>query len=276
MQWEQERAGRGLNDAQRDQFVHEGFVKIERAFSQETAAEARAILWRATGCDPEDKTTWTRPVVRLGAFAEEPFRRAVNSPLLRTAFDELVGAGRWIPRESLGGFPVRFPHPDDPEDTGWHIDASFSPGEEGGPSQNYFDWRVNLRSKGRALLMLFLFSDVSENDAPTRIRVGSHLRIPELLAPAGEEGLSAVDLGAAAARATTGMGEALATGAAGTVYLCHPFLVHAAQGHRGESPRFLAQPPLILRKPFELRPHDTEHSLVERAILLGLSERRSA
>jgi hypothetical protein len=36
-----------------------------------------------------------------------------------------------------------------------------------------------------------------------------------------------------------------ATGDAGTVYLCHPFLVHAAQPHHGEHPRFLAQPPLL-------------------------------
>ena len=36
-----------------------------------------------------------------------------------------------------------------------------------------------------------------------------------------------------------------ATGDAGTVYLCHPFLVHAAQPHRGQRPRFLAQPPLL-------------------------------
>ncbi len=35
---------------------------------------------------------------------------------------------------------------------------------------------------------------------------------------------------------------ALATGEAGTVYLCHPFLVHAAQIHRGKRPRFMAQP----------------------------------
>ena len=34
-------------------------------------------------------------------------------------------------------------------------------------------------------------------------------------------------------------------GDAGTVYLCHPFLVHAAQPHRGVRPRFLAQPPLL-------------------------------
>ena len=37
--------------------------------------------------------------------------------------------------------------------------------------------------------MLFLFSDVGEDDAPTRIRVGSHLQIARELAPAGESGL---------------------------------------------------------------------------------------
>jgi hypothetical protein len=43
---------------------------------------------------------------------------------------------------------------------------------------------------------------------------------------------------------TSGQAIALATGRAGDVYLCHPFLVHAAQSHRGRNPRFLAQPPL--------------------------------
>ena len=37
----------------------------------------------------------------------------------------------------------------------------------------------------RALLMLFLFSEVGEDDAPTRIRVGSHLDVPPVLAPHG-------------------------------------------------------------------------------------------
>jgi hypothetical protein len=133
----------------------------------------------------------------------------------------------------VGGFPIRFPHPDDPGDTGWHVDASFPLDRQMEPPGSYFDWRINVRSKGRALLMLFLFSDVSENDAPTRIRVGSHLRIPQLLAPAGEDGLSVVELSNAAARATEGMPEVNAAGTAGTVFLSHPFLVHAAQPHRG-------------------------------------------
>ncbi len=33
------------------------------------------------------------------------------------------------------------------------------------------------------------------------------------------------------------------------MYLCHPFLVHAAQAHRGRNPNFMAQPPLRLREP---------------------------
>jgi hypothetical protein len=258
-----------LRNKQKDRFIREGFLKFEHVFSQSTAAEARKILWQATGCDPEDRKTWTRPVVRLGDFAQPPFREAVNSPLAHAACDELVGAGRWLPRNSLGGFPVRFPHANDPGDTGWHLDASFPPADDWS-STNYLEWRVNLHSKGRALLMLFLFSDVGEDDAPTRIRIGSHLRVPPLLAPAGQDGLSSMELAKAAAPATSGLPETTATGAAGTVYLCHPFLVHAAQPHHGDQPRFLAQPPLGLRLPLELDRSDGMYSLVEKAILLGL------
>jgi hypothetical protein len=271
-----EKVRRVLSDAQKELFVHDGFVKLENAFPSETAAEARAILWRAVGCNPDERRTWTRPVVRLGDFVQEPFRQAVNTAALHAAFDELVGVDRWVPRQSLGGFPIRFPHPDDPGDTGWHVDASFPPDQPMDAPGPYFDWRINLRSKGRALLMLFLFSDVGADDAPTRIRLGSHLRIPEPLAPAGEHGLSMMELSVAAARATEGMPEATATGTAGTVFLCHPFLVHAAQAHHGVTPRFLAQPPLCPRVPFELTRSDGDYSLVERAIRLGLTDGTAA
>jgi Phytanoyl-CoA dioxygenase (PhyH) len=267
---------RVLSDAQREQFVHDGFVKLENAFPSEIAAEARAILWSATGCDPNNRKTWTRPVIRIGDLAQEPFRQAVNTAALHSAFDELVGAGRWVPRLSLGGSPIRFPSPNDPGDTGWHVDASFPPDKPVESTGSYLDWRINLRSKGRALLMLFLFSDIGENDAPTRIRLGSHLRVPPLLAPVGEDGLSMMELSVAAAHATEGMLETTATGAVGTVFLCHPFLVHAAQPHHGVTPRFLAQPPLCPRLPFELTRSDGDYSLVELAIRLGLAGGRSA
>jgi hypothetical protein len=184
-------------------------------------------------------------------------------PLLRDAFDRLVGKGRWEPRDGLGTFPVRFPHPDDPGDLGWHVDVSF-PADDCDPNEqsDFSAWRVNVSSRGRALLMLFMFSDVGDNDAPTRIRVGSHRDMARFLEPAGEAGMSNMNVDAVGAAHPV----ALATGEAGTVYLCHPFLVHSAQRHRGATPRFMAQPPLGLLEPYRLHRENGAYSPVEISI----------
>jgi hypothetical protein len=246
-------------------FVADGFVKIEQAFPEDTAAQARAILWRETGCDPDDPSTWTKPVIRLSGHGGGPFEAAANTPALLKAYDDLAGPGRWSPRTGLGTFPIRFPSEEPPGDDGWHIDASFAGSD---PGDSFENWRVNLVSRGRALLMLFLFSEVSENDAPTRIRIGSHLAVPRLLEPTGEAGLTMMEISQRAAKATEDLPVALATGRPGDVYLCHPFLVHAAQPHRGVTPRFMAQPPLDPGPvPYTL----DGDSPVERAIRLGLS-----
>jgi len=260
-----------VGDAQIRQFIRDGFVKIQEAFPRELADESRSILWRDTGCDEADPTTWTKPVIRLGMYEQAPFIRAANMPVLHQAFDQLVGPGRWRPRSDLGMFPIRFPSPDDPGDAGWHVDSSFPP--DLGDTNDFLNWRINVFSKGRALLMLFLFSDVGESDAPTRIRVGSHLDVARILSPAGDNGLSARDLAAAEGFAeTAARREVLATGDAGTVYLCHPFLVHAAQQHRGSRPRFLAQPPLVPAGPFLLNRTDGAYSPVEQAIRIALQD----
>jgi Phytanoyl-CoA dioxygenase (PhyH) len=257
-----------LSDAQIEQFIRDGFVRIEGAFGRDLADKGRAILWRDTGCDERDPTTWTKPLIQLGVYGQAPFAEAANTPVLHQAFDQLVGPGRWRPRESLGMFMVRFPSREERVDAGWHIDTSFPP--EDGDKSNYFDWRVNVTSKGRALLMLFLFSDVEENDAPTRIRVGSHFDIARRLAPAGESGFSLRELAAKGFADSAKRREVLATGEAGTVYLCHPFLVHAAQPNHGTRPRFLAQPALLPAEPFCLQRTDAAYSPVEQAIRIAL------
>ncbi|MGF1427425.1 phytanoyl-CoA dioxygenase family protein [Kitasatospora sp. LaBMicrA B282] len=260
-------SGPVLTDDQIERFVTDGFVHLTEAFPRELADECRAHLWRETGLDPQDPSGWTRPVIRLGGYAEPPFRRAATTERLRGAFDQLVGAGRWHPPVGLGTFPVRFPHPEDPGDAGWHMDASFTPpGEQG--------YWLNLRSQGRALLMLFLFSDIGPDDAPTRIKVGSHLDLPPLLAPHGEPGVEmfrfCTELDERGVLDSPDRPVAPATGRAGDVYLCHPFLIHAAQPHRGTVPRFLAQPPLLPTGPLELERPDGAYSPVERAVRLGL------
>jgi len=256
---------RALSAAQIQSFIADGFVRLDDAFPRALAEEARAILWRDMGLSPDDPEGWTRPVIRLGHYSDPPFLAAANSAWLHAAFDQLVGPGRWLPPGAIGTFPVRFPSPHDPGDAGWHVDVSF-----GTEAPDFMDWRVNVTSRGRALLMLFLFSDVGEQDAPTRIRAGSHLDIARQLAPAGAAGLSLRELAADGFASSAGRPEVLATGAAGTVYLCHPFLVHSAQPHRGARPRFMAQPPLLPRGEMDLARADGGYSAVEFAILKGV------
>ena len=261
-----------LSDVQVDRFIKDGFVRIDGAFPREIADAGRPALWRATGCDPQDPATWTRPVVRVAPENDKhgtqplSFRDAANTPVLHEAFDRLVGPGRWKRRPNVGLFVVRFPSPDDPGDLGWHVDLSF-PGETGDPEgRDYSAWRVNVRSQDRALLMLFLFSDVGEDDAPTRIRVGSHVDMARLLAPAGEAGMAHLRLADVGADRKV----VLATGEAGTVYLCHPLLIHAAQKHLGRTARFMSQPPLAPAVPFVLDRADNAYSPVELAIRAAL------
>jgi hypothetical protein len=146
------------------------------------------------------------------------------TPALYEAFDKLVGPGRWLRRPNVGNFAVRFPSQADPGDLGWHVDLSF-PGETGDPcGRDYSAWRVNVMSRDRALLMLFSFSDVGEDDAPTRIRVGSHFDTARLLAPAGEAGMVHLQLSDVGAEREI----ALAIGEAGTVYCPVEIAIRAA------------------------------------------------
>ncbi|EHY88698.1 phytanoyl-CoA dioxygenase family protein [Saccharomonospora azurea] len=245
-----------LRTEQVEQFVRDGFVKLDGAFPVDIGERCVRELWDATGCSRTDPATWTQPVVRLGGFSTPPFREAATTPTLHEAFDALVGVGRWQPLGGLGTFPVRFPSDEDPGDAGWHVEAGYA-----GPNGEFW---LDHRSQGRALLLLFLFSEVGPDDAPTRIRVGSHLDVPPLLEPAGDDGRKWLSLCHDAVEASAHRPVALATGTVGDVYVCHPFLVHGAQPHRGRTPRFMAQPPLV--PVGALDPYAAEPNAVERAM----------
>jgi hypothetical protein len=254
-----------FNSNQIEQFIEEGFVRIDNAFSAEVAAEVRSILWKEIDADPNDPSTWTKPVIRLGMYSQPPFVQSANTPILHAAFDQLVGKDKWVACRSMGTFPVRFPSNEDPGDTGWHVDVSF-----GDDPTNYFEWRANWRSKNRGLLMLFIYSDIGEDDAPTRIKVGSHLDVAKLLKPKGEQGMTLLEM-IEQLPLLPERKELTATGKAGTVYLCHPFLIHAAQPHRGMEPRFLAQPPLLLKDDLMKETEAGALFPVELAIQMGIS-----
>lgn len=253
-----------LSPQQIDGFIRDGFVKLEGAFPRATAEACSNIIWRALGLSPDQPEQWTQPVMRLLAPPLPSFREAAASPRLATALDQLAGAGRWTMPGQLGAIVARFPTTEKPWDDGWHIDASFPPPDDP-DSQDYFQWRVNHLSRDRSMLMLFLFTDCGPDDAPTRVRVGSHIPMARQLAKYGEAGASLTELAKEGFDSSADCEVALATGEAGTVWLLHPFTVHAAQAHHGRQPRFMAQPGLGFSEPAHLERTDGAYSPVERA-----------
>lgn len=248
-----------------DRFCEDGVIAVRGAVPAPTVqrcVDAIERELRARGVEPRDAATWSAPVVRVNCPDGPAFAAAGMSRALHEVYDALLGAGRWIPRDGVGGtVPVRFPSTKDPGDAGWHIDGSYDVDGQ---------WWVNVRSRGRGLLALFLFTDVSDADAPTEVLVGSHLDVPRALAPFGDRGVFFGDVTARLPATTFQRPRARATGRGGDVYLCHPFLVHRATWpHRGTRPRMIAQPSIPQYQPFALRDGGDECA-VERAILRGL------
>jgi hypothetical protein len=243
-----------------DSFVRDGFVAVRQAVDADTAAACRELIWQSMGLRRDDPSAWP-PLVRIDDLDAEPFAAAGLSPALTAAYDELIGPGRWRSPVDVGrAVMVRFPS-EDRAGAGYHVESSYpGPSGQGG-------W-VNVRSRARGLLALFLFTDVGPDDAPTRLICGSHLTAARFLAPYGEAGTDAdTDLWYPS---TLCRPVAHATGTAGDVFLCHPFIVHTATWpHRGAGPRMIAQPAVNAPAGFAL--DGTDPSPVARAIADGLA-----
>jgi hypothetical protein len=254
-----------LTDAQIERFVVDGYVAVRRAVATRVIRDCREVIWsqlEAKGIDRRDHTTWREPLVRLDCPEGGPFRRAGTSPRLLRAYDQLLGPGTYWPRPGVGGtIPVRFPSRRKPVDGVWHIDGSFATRRE---------IRANIRTRDRGLLALFLFSRVTRQDAPTRLLVGSHHDVALVLRPARDRGMSFWKVMEELPRSTFRRPVAYATGDAGDVFVCHPFLVHSASWpHTGTRPRMVAQPAVAINAPLRLK-RDHEVFPVEQAILEAL------
>jgi hypothetical protein len=254
---------RAMSQGLIDGFVRDGFVKLEGAVPADVVAECVELLWEEIGKDPSDSATWTEPVIWVGQMTQPAFVQAMNVLPLLAACEWLAGPGRWMPRASMGSFPLRFPHQRQPDGLGWHVEGSYLPDGE----QAYW---ANFRSRDRALLALFLFTDIDEADGPTRIRVGSHHLVPAVLARYGERGTAITNCAAELVAATDHCEIAYATGLAGDIYVCHPLLVHAAQANSGTRPRFLGQPAILANRPYRLDLPESQCSPVELTIQRGL------
>jgi Phytanoyl-CoA dioxygenase (PhyH) len=246
-----------------DSFVRDGFVAVRHAVDAGTTMACRELIWQSMarrGLSRQDPATWPA-LARIDDLDGEAFTAAGLSPALTAAYDKLIGPGRWKSPVDVGrAVMVRFPS-EDRAGAGYHIEGSYL-----GPAGQR--WWVNVRSRARGLLALFLLTDVGPDDAPTRLVRGSHLTVARFLAPYGDAGTDAdTDLWYPS---TLCRPVAHATGTAGDVYLCHPFIVHAATWpHHGAGPRMIAQP--AVNAPAGFRLDGTDLSPVAQAIANGLA-----
>ncbi|GAA1313171.1 phytanoyl-CoA dioxygenase [Planotetraspora silvatica] len=246
-------------DVDVERFVADGFIKVEEAFPRAVGDRIRESFWEQIGLSPDRPSEWVKPVIwAVDETGQGPFGEAIRGPKIAAALDQIAGKGGWLPRGTVGMAPIRFPHPEDAGDTGWHIDQN-DPGPDGA-------WGI-ISARPHTMLALLLYSEVTEQDAPTRIRVGSHLDTARVLEPYAERALPFLESGPVMDAAGADRPVALATGLPGDVYLCHPFLVHAAQPHHGTRPRFMSQVPFFLSEPLRAG----ESTPLSRAIRLGLT-----
>jgi hypothetical protein len=170
-----------------DAFVRDGYVAIRGAVDAGTVAACRELIWDAMerrGVRRDDPGTWPPLVEGMDDLSGGPFVAAYMAPALTAAYDELIGPGRWEPWADMGeSVVVRFRVEDERANAGYHIEGAYAT-PDGAPGR----WWVNVRSRARGLLALFLFTDVGRDDAPTRLLCGSHLAVPQFLAPYGEAG----------------------------------------------------------------------------------------
>jgi hypothetical protein len=220
-----------------DEFMCNGYAKLLQAVPRSAADAAREALWQQLGLSPDDPAGWSESV-RWAAdlTGRGPFGELVRSPMLTDALDRLCGAGAWLPRGALGNIPVRFPVTPPNDDRGWHIDAN-TPQPDG-------SWAVTGRP--HTALVLTLLSEVGPHDAATRIRAGSHRDVAHVL---GSDRVELAEMGRLVDEASAERPVVQATGEPGDVYVVHPFTVHAADEHRGRTPRFMAQGPVVLTSP---------------------------
>lgn len=286
-----------LTGEQVAQFESDGYVKLEQAFPHENALAAQNFLWErlaALGVHKDDPETWHEPMVHIKEAYKDPVFQACQTDRLTGAIEDLVGRDRWAGKGQpayWGWWPVNFAVGADKPWTvptgGWHWDG--------------IQFRHSVDAPDQGLLLLPMFSATGPRGGATLIASGSHRPVARLLAqhPEGMDIHEAIRLANETypwLSALTGRGDGPtdrvtyfmeqdgvddtgqplrvveATAAPGDVYLCHPFLYHAASQNHSRVPRFMCNRTTPLRDRLNVRSLTPASSPVERSIYHALTE----
>jgi len=252
-----------LSSTDIESFIELGHCRVEQAFDERLAKRARYRIWRVLeerkGILEHDRSTWPE-FYDPEAYIAASEVLATFTDRLAAAIEELEGPGRWLGERRWGLWPINFALdanvPYAVRDHGWHIDG------------NWF--RHTLDGKLQGLLVMGLFSDVGPRGGGTLIAQGSHKQTARVLArhPKGVTHRELFD--AVLAEPIGDVTEA--TGAAGDVWLVHPWVFHARNMNHSGTPRFMSNTEAPLKQPMCFERPDGAYSVLETSIKRALAE----
>ena len=270
---------RVLTDQQVQSFLDDGYLVVKDCLDPVFAQRWIDEGYRRLGYDKHDPSTFAKDIIWMDHKNEAPIRDI--SPKAWDALLDVIGPADRLQDEILylpnsghftyinsfnwsDSFIVNLRRGADdpwqapgPQLKGWHKDGSY--------------FRHFLDSPEQALLTIVAWTDMRHQGgatlvAPDSVRVVARLLHdhPEGIPP---KGFNYPELLSQCNRFIE------LTADAGDFVLLHPFMLHASSNNILRRPRFMSNPPILLKEPMNLnRPNPDDFSLLERATLhyLGL------
>jgi len=262
-----------LSDAQIDSFFSNGYLVVKDCLDANVANRWVDEAYQRLGYDRDNSETWEADIVWMNHQNRMPVKEL--APKAWAAILDVVGGEDRIERQVMGiesthfttinshiwsdAFIVNFHRgrgeawePPSPQVNGWHKDGSF--------------FKHFLDSREQALLNIVLWSDVMHQGggtfiAPDSVRVIARYLAdhPEGVMPGGFAFRELIDRCARFEEVT---------GDAGDFLILHPFMLHASSSNVICRPRFMSNPPIVLKEPMNLnRVNPDDFSLLESATL---------
>ena len=267
-----------LSDEQVQSFMDQGYLIVKDCLDRDVANRWIDEAYVRLGYDPHDPSTWEKDIIWMDHQNQMPVREI--APKAWAAILDVVGGEERLETQVMGkpkthfssvnafiwsdAFIVNFHRgadrpwqPPSAEVGGWHKDGSY--------------FRHFLDSREQALLTVILWSDMRHQGGGTFIAPDSVRVVARFLAE-HPEGVPPANFDYPALIRQCRRFEEL-TGEAGDFIILHPFMLHASSQNVLGVPRFMTNPPIVLKDSMNLnRDNPEDFSLLERASLhyLGL------
>ena len=268
-----------LTDEQVGSFLDKGYLVVNDCLDMRVANGWIDEAYQRLGYRKDDPGTWVKDIVWMDHKNQMPVRqiapRAWDAILdvvggedrLEQQVMEIKPSGHFTSINSFmwsDAFVVNFHRgadqpwqPPSPRVGGWHKDGSY--------------FRHFLDSREQALLTVVLWSDMLHQGGATFIAPDS-VRVVARYLYEHPEGVAPHDFKFQELISQCTQFEEI-TGKAGDFVILHPFMLHASSQNVLRRPRFMSNPPIVLKEPMNFNRENPENfSLLERATLhyLGL------